>query len=355
MRRANGTGTVVKLPGNRRQPYQVKISYHDEFGQLKQKPYGYYAKAAEAQAALEEYNRKKALGQAPKPGELSITVQQVYDAWSERTYKKLEAKGSKQSIVSHKASWKKRVSVYADRKFRDVALDEWQAILDRCEEEDLSQSTINNAAILIKALHSYCMERDIIGKDYSQFLDIPTVDIKNPRGALNDLQLQQLSDLAASGFPWADTALMLCYTGFRVNAFLDLTPMSYHPNGQYLYGGNKSENGKNRIVPVHPRIRPYLERWLAKGGENIICLDHGKRPSYSFFRTTVFPPVMERLGMSEATPHWCRHTFSTRLYAAEVEELTIKWLMGHSTKSDVTAGYTHPELPTLTAAVRKLA
>lgn len=51
MRRANGTGSVTKLSGNRRRPYVVKVSQRDRYGFVVQKNLGYYEKAAEAQQA----------------------------------------------------------------------------------------------------------------------------------------------------------------------------------------------------------------------------------------------------------------------------------------------------------------
>lgn len=199
MRRANGTGSIVKLSGNRRRPYIVKISARDKDGYVRQVALSYHAKLQEAQEALEEYNRKAAAGQTPSADMLSWTVEQVYTAWSEREY----PRSGKSSVASHKASWNQRVSRYAARKMRSVTLDEWQAILDEGEDEGRSQSSINNDAILIRALHAYAMKRDIIGKDYSRYLDIPTVDIKVKKGALNDLQLAKLEELARAGFPGA--------------------------------------------------------------------------------------------------------------------------------------------------------
>lgn len=119
-------------------------------------------------------------------------------------------------------------------------MDDLQALLDEDEDAGLSQSSINNDALLIKSLYSYAMERDIVGKDYAQYLDVPSVGTKRPRDALNGLQLLRLEKLAAEGTPWADTALMLCYTGFRVSEFLQLTQFSYRPeDGGYLQGGLK--------------------------------------------------------------------------------------------------------------------
>ena len=148
---------------------------------------------------------------------------------------------------------------------------------------------------------------------------------------------------------------MLCYTGFRVSEFLGLTRFSYHPEeGGYLRGGLKTEAGKNRIVPVHPKIRPYLNTWLAKGGETIICDDSGHAIPDTRYRE-YFADLMKQIGAPEATPHWCRHTFATRLHSANADPLTVKWLLGHSTKADITAHYTHETIEVLKIAMRLLA
>lgn len=351
MKRANGTGSVVKLSGNRRRPWAVKVSMRNKYGHVVQSIVSYHEKASEAQLALDGYNQAKASGTAPAVDKLSLTVADVFQAWSAREYRKIKPT----SISSHNAAWNKRVSRFASRKMRDMTLDEWQSIIDEDEDAGLSQSTINNDALLIKALYGYAMERDIVGKDHSRYLDVPSVGAKCPRDALNDLQLAQLAQLAADGFPWADTALMLCYTGFRVSEFLQLTRFSYHPeDGSYLQGGLKTASGKNRIIPIHPKIRPFLLSWLEKGGDTIICDDNGKPLSPLKYREH-FRLIAERLGVPGSTPHWCRHTFATRLHASKADPLTVKWLMGHSTKADITAHYTHDTIEVLKDAILLLA
>lgn len=351
MKRANGTGTVVKLSGSRRRPYAVRVPARDARGRVAHQTISYHAKAQEALAALDEYNRLKAAGGAPAADKLSLTLADVFEGWKAREYRKLNPA----SIASHNAAWNKRVSRFAARKMRELTLDELQALLDEDEDGGLSQSTINNDALLIKALYSYAMERDIVGKDYSQYLDIPSVDAKRPRGTLTDLQLAQLSELAAAGFPWADTVLMLCYTGFRVSEFLGLTRFSYHPeDGGYLQGGLKTDAGRNRIVPIHPKIRPYLMPWLEKGGNTIFCDSAGQPVETRKYREH-FHQVAQRIGAPDATPHWCRHTFATRLHAAKADPLAVKWLLGHSTQSNITAHYTHATIGALREAVGRLA
>lgn len=333
MRRANGTGSVVKLSGSRRRPWAVRVSYRNERGRVRQRYLSYHAKAAEAQAALDEWFRTH--------GQIDLTPTdytfgQVYDLWCSREYPRL----GPASVSSHKASWG-RVSVLKDRKMRKITLDELQAILDQDEQQGLSQSSINNDKSLISALFRYAMQRDIIVKDYSRYLQVPSVGAKMVKGVLTDLQLAKLEQLAGDGVPWADTVLMLCYTGFRVSEFLELTRFSYHAEGDYLQGGKKTAAGRNRIVPVHPKIKPYLLAWLAKGGDRIICKEDGTALRDNLYREK-FRALMIQIGAVEPlpTPHWCRHTFASRLHQAGADELAVKRMLGHSDK-DVTEHYTH--------------
>lgn len=345
MRRPNGTGTIVNLGSNRRRPYAIKISYQERPGLWKQKYLSYHRTSREAQDALDEYNR----GTGPAPDKLSTTLRQVYDTWSERKYKK----AGKASIASYKASWC-RLGELADKKMKDITLDDLQRIIDQDERDSLSKSSLSNDKTLMKALFKFAMERDIIMKDYSLFVELPTVETKHEKGAFTDFQIKQLEQMAADGFPWADTALILCYTGFRITEFLTLTRFSYHADGEYLQGGLKTRAGKDRIVPVHPKVKPYLDRWMSRGGDTIFCAENGGPITSQWYRTTAFPPIAQALGVPSATPHWCRHTFASRLHTAGADELAIKRLMGHSNK-DVTEHYTHTDIVFLRTEIKKLA
>lgn len=356
MKRANGTGTIVKLSGNRRRPYLIKIPARDSRERIIQKPLSYHATLREAQAALDKYNNDKVNRLTPASEMLNYTVQDVYDGWSSREYKKMEEKERTSSLGQYRAAWNKRISRYASYKMRETTLDMWQSILDEDEDKGCSQSLINIDAFLIRRLYSYAMERDIITKNYAQYLDIPSVDPKVLKGTLNDLQLTQLENMAADGVPWADTVLMLCYTGYRITEFLTLSKFNYHPEQDgYFSAGIKTQAGRDRIVPIHPKVKDYFLRRMAQGGKFIVVDEDGKALTPQAYRVHAFNPIVKALGVPEATPHWCRHTFNTRLHAKEVDEITRKLLMGHSLRNDVNAMYTHPEVKTLAAAIRKLA
>ena len=78
MKRANGTGSVVKLSGNRRRPWAVKVSGRNRYGHVIQKIVSYHEKASEAQLTLEEYNHLKVSGTTPHMDQLAFTVEDIF-------------------------------------------------------------------------------------------------------------------------------------------------------------------------------------------------------------------------------------------------------------------------------------
>lgn len=345
-RRANGTGTVAKLSGNRSRPWEARVA--GEGG--KRECLGYFATKAEAEEALDTYNAQRKTGSAPPPGQLHVTLGQVWDAWSAQEL--VDAGKSKRG--NYEMPWKRIVSQWADTPIRKINIDGWQEMINADVGLGTAPSTVAKTAALIHALCRYAMERDYIIKDYSQFIKLPAMEAKMEKGALSREQIGSLKKMVADHVPYADTVLALSYTGFRVEEFLSLTPSDYHPEyGGYLQGGSKTEAGKDRIVPVHPLIKPIIEEWMAKGGETIFCGKGGKRLRVDTYRYN-FKKVVSALEIPQASPHWCRYTFSTMLHEAGVDELTQKWLMGHSTDKDITHHYTKSTIEQLVAAVNKL-
>ena len=342
MRRANGTGSIVDLGKNRRNRYAVKVSYLDRPGLWKQKYLAYCRTAREAQGVLDEYLRSGA-----KPQNIGTTLGDVYAVWSARKY----AKAGPASVASYKASWG-RLRALEGKEIKKITVDDLQAIIDQDEQNGMSKSSISNDLMLMRALYKHARERDLVKKDCTEFVELPQIRAKVEKGAFDDIAMHKLEKLALDGFPWADTVLMLCYTGFRVSEFLGLTRFSFHADGNYLQGGMKTKAGRGRIVPVHTKISPYLEKWMERDGERIICDDNGAAiPAYKY--REFFAPVAKAIGYPSATPHWCRHTAASRMRMAEVDELAIKRILGHS-DGDITDHYTHVDVDYLTKEILKV-
>lgn len=330
MKRANGTGSIVKLGGNRRKPWAVRVPARNERGRVRQHYLSYHAKAADAQAALDEWCRTH---QAPEESAANWTLQQVYDAWSATHFPKI----GKKAVSGYTADWR-YLEHLKNRKMRLITLDQWQSCIDGALQAGLAVSSTEKVRGLIRALDGYAMQRDITIKEYSQYTTLPKKAAKIEKDRLSDLQLAKLNKLVASGEPWADTVLILCYTGFRIAELLQLRPCDYDAEHGYVVGGLKTEAGRNRVVPIHPRVKPYFLAWVGKGGETIICKRNGTHISYQTYLNK-FKRIMGEIGADNATPHWCRYTFMSRLHEAGADNLAIKRMAGHK-EGNVTEHYT---------------
>ncbi len=354
MRLPNGYGSVTKLSGKRRRPFVARISVLKSNGVNYQKPIGYFETSAAAMDALAEYRRNP----TPFSDKKDITLDVLHQEWKKRKYRGL----SPSTIDNYEASWKRfeHLEVYKVANIRTAQL---QAIIDWDEENGLSVSSMQKDKFLAVALWDYALENDIVEKNYAKFIILPKKQ-KAEKECFNDLELKYIEEAAANGIPYADTLLILCYTGFRINEFLALTPFNATvKNGAVisLCGGIKTEAGKNRIIPIHRKIASYINAWLAKGGDYIFCNESGGHISDKTYREKYYYPVFEMINKQKGgnvirklPPHACRHTFASILHAADVTPVDIQRLMGHS-KYAVTANiYTHVDMDRLTKSVEKL-
>lgn len=360
IKRENGAGSVYKRKDIKRRPWVASApatTQRDDESKrytTTQQIIGYYATAQEAKDALENYRR------APTT-KLNITLEELHEEWEPIAYRSI----SKQTQDNYDACWAKLEPLYKT-KVRDIRTAQMQAILDRysnprpgtdkkgnpVELPPMSHSTLSKIKALLTQLFDYALQNDIAIKNYAKFLVLPKQE-KTKKDCFTDLELQKIRK-AAGNIPFADVILMMCYTGFRISEFLELTPFSYDSSLNALKGGKKTEAGKDRVVPVHPSIRPYLASWLAKNGKTIICTDNGDPYTADSFRRQCYYPALEAIGVRRLTPHATRHTFATRLSAAGARVEDIQALAGHE-DYDMTANtYIHQDIDTLRAAIEKL-
>ena len=117
-------------------------------------------------------------------------------------------------------------------------------------------------------------------------------------------------------------------------------------------GGNKTEAGRNKIVPVHPKIKPYIEKHLNDGGKTIFCKADGTPYNVKSFRDSIYYPTLEKIGVRKLTPHATRRTFATRAAAAGVRPEDLIRMMGHSDYKIDTDSYIKQEASTLVNAIQ---
>ncbi|MDO4482779.1 MAG: tyrosine-type recombinase/integrase [Bacillota bacterium] len=128
------------------------------------------------------------------------------------------------------------------------------------------------------------------------------------------------------------------------------------PKTKMLRGGLKTDAGKDRAIPVHPKILPIIERWYNASTGPLYPRPDGKAYNKDSFSIGVWKPCMKSLGLpDDLTPHSARHTFGTRMSAAGVRPEDIQRIMGHTDYSMTANVYINQDESTLKEAIAKMA
>lgn len=336
MRNSNGAGSVIKLSGKRRRPWAVKITagWTDDGKQI-QKYLSYHAKRAEAQQALLEYNKNPHDIDAAR-----ITFAEVYEKWSPEDYKKLSPK----TVIGYKAAYK-HCRVLHDKVFKEIRKAHLQAVIDEIDAPSMKEVT----KFLFQKSYRFAMENDIVNKDYSKFVELPKKEKPKEKVPFTRAEIDFLWNNLGN-LKYADFTLILLYTGMRIGELLAIDKSDVHLAERYMIGGNKTDAGIERVIPLHPRIIPLIEaRMNETEYEWLFTNKRGMRLQYSPFMKYHWKNIVAAVG-GEHTPHDTRHTFVSELDRLGVNPITIKRIVGHS-NDDVTQHYTHKTIEELIAAV----
>lgn len=356
IKRENGSGSIYRRSDRRSRPWVALTP-------KTQQVIGHYANAQQAKDALDEYRRNPT-------DRLNITVQELHDEWEPLWYKDK----SKQLKDCYKAAWAKLEPIYGI-KFRELRTAQMQRIIEDWQKErplldkagkpvikdgapqtikPQSYSSLSKIKILLGLLYQYAMQNDIVNKNYAEFLVLPKKE-SGVKDCFNELELKKIEN-AVGKVPFADCIYFMCYTGLRITEFLTLNQFSVHEkNGVCaLYGGIKTDAGRNKVVPVHHKIKSILDGWLAKGGQTVFCRSDGTPYPVKYFREKCFYPALETIGVRRLTPHATRRTFATLMSGANVREEDFIAMMGHSEYSVDIESYIYQSAEKLSKSIEKI-
>lgn len=122
----------------------------------------------------------------------------------------------------------------------------------------------------------------------------------------------------------------------------------------------KTKNDKPRLVPLTARALEILKRLRQDASDDELIFDPKRTGRKRRQMMVCFERAVEAAGLSDLHFHDLRHTFATRLRAANVHEYDIADLLGHSTtpgdtrNTKVTRGYAHGVPQRLRDAVNSL-
>ena len=325
-RRPKGSGSVYKLSGKRARPWAAV----NGAGKL----IGTFATSGEAVEELDRFNADR----VPLERK-NYTLRDVYEQWKPNAFAKIGDK----SRQSYEDAFAKAANLH-QKRVRDLKAEDYQEVIDNLVQRGLSRSLCEKQRLLFSKLCQYAMKQDIIDKNYASLLELPTrgeaktrvlsdEEIGRIRGMINDSRLG----------PTAEIAVVLIYTGMRINELLQMERENVHLADRYMIGGEKTEAGRNRAIPIHREIAPIIERWMNEGESHwLLHTAAGTAKDADNVRKS-FRSLMKACGIEGVTPHTCRHTAATKMVAAGVRPEIIKQILGHSDFSLTVNRYTHTQ------------
>lgn len=352
----NGFGTIYKLPGKRSKPYRAvktdKWVYDPVTGKGKQIRFtiGYYSTREEAMIALSNYNEN--------PYDIktdSITFEEVYEKWSQSYFPTLSSASSVRTVT---AAYSYCNGLYKMR-MRDIKTEHLEGTILNAQVGDATKSRIKS---LFNMLYRYAMAHEICDKDYASLMFASGNPIKRdtqkeviPFSQEEILLLWDNIDI----IPFTDMIIIGIYSGWRPKELSGLKVADIDLNTNIMKGGMKTAAGKNRIVPIHPLIRPLIENRMNEAktlkSEYLFNDINGQQGTYMTYDKYIkrFRKAMERLKLKHR-PHETRHTFITKAKACHVDEHILKLIAGHSEQDLTERIYTHRTIEQLQEEIKKI-
>lgn len=315
MRLPNGFGQISKLKNKRlRNPYRAMVTVgKTETGRpicKLLKPVAYFPTYNEAYAALVEYNRN------PYDFSKKTTFKEVFDKWYEE-YQRTRSQSAVRSV---------NVEVECCRDVWNMDLRDIKAHhIKSCMDMTKSPKFKKGIRYIFQEVLAMGMEYGAVdtnvARDYSPKISQEGKKKVSEHSALSEKEMETL---------WSDTKdpmnraiLIQCYTGLRPDELCQIRKDNVHFEQSYMIGGNKTDAGKNRVVPISEKIKEIVKEALNNKTDYLIATEYDKHLTYQNY----YVELKKRFPNHK--PHDPRKTFVTMAKRAGVNEFAIKRIVGH--------------------------
>lgn len=332
LKRANGLGSVTKLSGRRRKPWCARKN-----GVL----IGTYETKTEALEALAKH-----VGET-MPERYNYTFADVYQEWNAEHFRDLK---SDEGVTGYEIAYKKAESLHT-KKFRDIALKDFQAVIDAYNHQSVSSR--NKIKQLFGQMSKWAMRERIVTINYAPFLKLEPDKPKEEIKTFSDDEIRLLE--ANDDDQTVRIVLILIYSGMRIGELFSMEWDNVHLEEDYMVGGEKTDAGRDRIIPLHPKVRPYIKELYEKGSSGMKLVSGTTRnKDASNFRNREFYPMLERLGLQKRKVHATRKTFATLAVRAGVKPEALQAILGHASYEVTTKYYVDEKRLELSSAVASI-
>lgn len=323
LKRANGTGTVYKLQGRRKRPWAAaknKIVI------------GYYEKKTDALEALNRLSGKDITAR------YNMTFEDVFNEWKSEHYRDIGEKG----IESYNRAFAIFEPIHK-KTFRSLKAADYQRVID--SHMGKSHSTVSKYKQLATQMSEWAIREEIITTNFASFIKLPD-NIKKEKEIFTS---DEIAKLEANGSETAKIILMLIYTGMRIGELFQLPLADYHET--YVIGGEKTEAGKNRVIPIRPEGRKYFAYFARQATGELLLSGYTGDKIVANFRRRNYYPLLNELGIERKTPHATRHTYASRARQGGMQPEILQKILGHANYTTTADIYVHTDVSALLKAV----
>lgn len=351
-RRAKGTGTI-RLDKRKANPY---IVYAPRTSHSSAQRYlASFKTRKEAQLFLESYVDEQF------PELYNAKLSEVYELWKAKHFPTLSRSGE----LGYQAAYKS-ISKLSNSKMRLLKTADFQECVDSVAATGASRSKLEKIRQLCSQLCKYSMENDIIDKNYAQFITLPKRE-KKDKNIFTEEDRRVLWEHSAD--KRVQIILVMIYTGFRIGELAMLKKTDINFDTHYMVGGEKTEAGRNRVVPFPteiPEIEQFVARWCEDSEGEVLI-----NKSVKDIREKMFYPCLAELGLiappikspttgkdvyvkPRLTPHCTRHTFASICVEANLKPENLQKIIGHADFSTTANIYVHQDVEQLKREMGKI-
>lgn len=344
-KRAHGTGSISK-DTRYKNPY-IAHAPATKYGSGRVY-IGAFPTMREAQEAIDKYVKEG------RPELYNSTLADVYEKWSEIHFKRV----SDSAVTLYTSMWKKFENIQG-MKMCDIRTAHFQNIVNQAT----SKSACNTLRAMALMMSKFAMENDIVNKNYAEFIKLPKFE-KKEKKIFSKQEIEKMWQ--HSDDKRIQTILFMIYTGLRIGEFVALKKSDIHLEAGYLVGGEKTEAGRNRVVPIPqniPELSQFLSSWISDAKQDKLFMISSKQ-----FRNKYFYSSLIEIGIIQATekngriefagehhtPHSTRHTFASISAAAGVRPENLQKIIGHSDFATTADIYVHQDIDTLKQEMTKI-
>lgn len=341
-KRANGMGTI-----SRDKRYKNQYIAHAPSAKYggNRVYIGAFQTMREAQEAIDKYVKEG------RPELYNASLADIYSKWSAIHFTRVS-----DSAVSLYSSMWKRFSDIQGIKMRDIRTIHLQDVVN----SGTSKSACDTLKAMSVMLCKFAMENDIINKNYAEFIKLPKFE-KKEKKIFSGEDIAKLWDNSSD--KTVQGILFMIYTGFRIGEIVKLKVSDVYLEKGYVIGGEKTDAGRNRIVPLPPNIPEltiFVKDWIDNAaGDRLFPA------TVSQFRED-FYSALTKCGINSGTkingrfigehytPHSTRHTFASLSAAAGIQPENLQKIIGHSNYATTANVYIHQDIELLRNEMRKI-